>query len=154
MKIAARRWIRLPLIVVGLVVAAGCGLDSGGANGWTTEEREAVSEFISGLEELRDGLSILNAATLEELSENQRQRALEHLRGARERTATVGDSVLAKIHPELPTRVDYHLRRGIDDRIRSLNGAHPYRLLSGIRRLNQWAEWYDQTRESWNLPGR
>lgn len=148
-------WTRLLVVVsVWLTIGAtACGPDAGSAGEWTPAEREAIDEFVSGLVELRDGLSVLNAAG-PELSDEERERALEHLRRAREQTAGIGDSVLVRIHPELPVRVQSRLRRGIEDRIRSLNGAHPYRFVSGYQRLNDWAEWYDETRSSWNLPGR
>jgi len=149
-------WTRLLVVVVSLSLTIGataCGTDAGSAGEWTPAEREAIDEFVSGLAELRDGLSVLNAAG-PELSDEERERALEHLRRAREQTAGIGDSVLVRIHPELPVRVHSRLRRGIEDRIRGLNGAHAYRFVSGYQRLTDWAEWYDETRSSWNLPGR
>ncbi|MFW6198965.1 MAG: hypothetical protein ACOC8K_00185 [Gemmatimonadota bacterium] len=144
-----------PLLWAGLVlVAAGCGVAGGDDETWTEEERESVSGFISGLEELRNGLSVLNQSAPGSLSAEERERALEHLRRAREQTAAVGESVLAKIHPELPVQVRARLLNGLDDRIFGLEDGRPSRFFWGTSRLNEWAEWYDRTRSSWNLPRR
>lgn len=136
------------------LATSGCGAAGGGDETWTEAERESVSEFVSGLEELREGISVLNQATPESLSTEEREQALEHLRLARERIAGVGDSVLARIHPELPLRVRARLLSGLDDRIFGLEDGRPSRFFWGTSRLDDWAEWYDRTRSGWNLPRR
>ena len=152
----AGRWVATrilgPFIFVALVVG-GCGLGDDGE--WTSEEREAVAEFISGLDHLGRGISTLNqAANPGDLSEAQRQEALGHLRRAQALIGEMGDSLLTKIHPQLPVYHRSRLQKGIDDRIRALNGGHGYRFASGITRLREWADWYTRTRDDWNLPRR
>lgn len=147
----ARRTFRV-FVVAALLAVGGCGLSDDGE--WTPEERESVAEFVSGLEHLGQGIATLNEADPQTRTQAQRQEALEHLRRARDLTAGMGDSLLAKIHPQLPVYHRSRLQRGIEDRIRALNGGHRYRFASGITRLGEWAEWYTRTREDWNLPRR
>lgn len=146
------RWTFHLFVAAALLTVGGCGLWNDGE--WTPEERASVAEFVSGLEHLGQGIATLNEANPQGLTEAQRQEALEHLRRAGDLTAGMGDSLLAKIHPQLPVYHRSRLQRGIADRIRALNGGHRYRFASGITRLGEWAEWYTRTRDDWNLPRR
>lgn len=150
-RVDARRTFSL-LVAAAVLAVGGCGLVDEGE--WTPEERESIAEFVSGLEHLRQGITTLNEASPRGLTDDQRQEALEHLELAREQTAGMADSVMANIHPDLPVYHRSRLQRGIDDRIRALNGGHLYRFASGITRLGEWAEWYTRTRDEWNLPRR
>ncbi|MDX1566182.1 MAG: hypothetical protein R3223_00180 [Longimicrobiales bacterium] len=137
-----------------VLAMVGCGGTGEGDETWTDSEREAVSEFVSGLEELQEGISVLNQTTPERLSAEEREQVLEHLRLARERISGVEDSVLARMHPELPLRVQARLLKGLDDRIFGLEDGRPSRFFWGTTRLNEWTDWYNQTRRDWNLPRR
>lgn len=149
------RRIRGLLLLALLPVTTVCGLGPDGSGDWTPEEREAVDSLISGLGHLQAGITALNEGGGGPRPAGAvRERALEHLRDAERATAQVGDSVLSKIHPELPTYYRARLRRGIEDRIRSLEGGHLYRYSSAVTRLGEWAEWYDRTRDDWKLPRR
>lgn len=143
------------LLLAILPMAAACGLGAGDSGDWAPEEREAVDSLISGLGHLETGITALNegGGTPRPTGAVQ-DRALEHLRRAERATAGISDSVLAKIHPELPARYRARLRRGIQDRIRSLEGGHLYRYSSAVTRLGEWADWYNRTRDDWNLPRR
>lgn len=150
-RVDARRTFSL-LVAATVLTVGGCGLLDD--DEWTREERESVAEFVSGLEHLREGITTLNEVGPRGLTDDQRQEALERLQLAREQTAGMADSLMAKIHPDLPVYHRSRLQRGIDDRIRALNGGHIYRFASGITRLGEWAEWYTRTRDDWNLPRR
>jgi len=143
------------MLLVLLPVVGGCGAGPGGSGDWTPEEREAVDSLISGLGHLQAGITALNQAGGGPRPTGAgRDRALEHLRRAEAATAGIGDSVLVKLHPELPVYFRARLRRGIEDRIRSLEGGHLYRYSSAVTRLGEWADWYTRTRDAWNLPRR
>jgi len=134
--------VTLRLAVVSLVaaLALGCGK-------WSSDEQAQIDAFRTSVVKAQEGTGGQGAGVA--LSPEAIRRASSAVRDALAAAETVGDPVLTRLHPELPTQYRQRFIPALRLRLQALDalaGGKPItaRELEWQVPMAEWGDWYDR----------